>query len=404
MIYRYQACRSDKQIVSGTIEAETENMAEQALYEAGFQYVLSLKNSLSRPSLYKLIPSLFGVKTSDIIEFSRQLATFMASGSSLSSSLQLMEGQATKPALKEVISGLNREVLAGKLFSEALKKYPQAFPRFYWQNLVTSEKTGNIETGLKQVADFMEARAAISNKVKRAMAYPLFVVLLSFGVMGLLVTLVLPPLLKLFESFQSELPFATRAVIASASFVSDFKIQLFLAVIAVIAVTLTCLRVPLTRVYLERMVLRLPVVGRIVLYRNLGNFCSTASMLLAVGLPLTEIMDVIIENTAGNLVFTEAVTRLKDRLVQGDGLAKPMAENSLFPGTMANMVATGEHTGTFDSVFGTLASYYERQTDQRIKSLVGLIEPALTVVIGLMVALMLFSIIMPIYQIVGRVR
>ena len=404
MIYQYQAYRTSKEIASGTIEAASEILAEKALYEAGFQYVLNLRTSPPRLSVHGLLPTLFGVKRPDIIEFSRQLAAFITSGSSLTSALQLMEEQITKPAMKELVAGLTKEIQGGSSFSQAINNYPGAFPHFYWQVIKTSEKTGDLETGLKQVADYLETQAMIANKIQRAVAYPIFVVVMAIGVMIMQMTLVLPPVIKLFASYKADLPQVTIFVIGTTNFFTNYKFHLLIGIIAIVCMMFLFRRLPGGRRALERLMLTMPMVGTIILYRNLGNFCRTTHMLLKTGLSLPEIMDVVIQTAGSNSIFIQALTNVQKRLLQGEGLAQPMVEDHLFPRMMVKMVATGEQTGTFESIFGTLSDFYERQTDQRIKSLITWIEPTLTVVVGMIVAIMLFAIIIPIYQIIGKVH
>lgn len=404
MIYQYRAYRSDKQVSSGTIEAASEGMAERALYEAGFQYVLSLQVSPPRRSLHSLLPTLFGVKSQDIIDFSRQLATFVTSGFSLLFSLQLLEEQITKPAMKEVVAGLIKELQAGSSLSQALNNYPHVFPRFYWQYIRTSEKTGDLDNGLKQISDYLETRSMMASKIMRALSYPLFVILIAIGVMVMMMTTVLPAMLKLFESFKADMPAITLMVINSVNFVNIHKIQILVVIAAIVFGIWLFSRLPGGKRAMDRIMLKLPVAGPVVLYRNLGNFCRTVSMLLRAGLPLPEIMEVTIQTTGNNTVFIQALKDIREKLIQGEGLAHSMKEAPVFPGMMVKMVTTGEQTGTFETTFATLADYYERQTDQRIKTLISWIEPVMTVIIGLVVSLMLFSVIIPIYQISGKVH
>lgn len=404
MIYQYQAYRSDKQIALGTIEADSEKLAEEALYEAGFQYVLNLRARPARQGIRQLVPSLFGVKKQDIVDFSRQLASFLESGSSLIASLQLMEEQIGEAALKDIISDLIKELYSGKSFSQALGKHPDIFPTSFRHVVKTSEKTGDLAHGLKQVSEHLEKQLAIASSIRRALAYPLFIMLMALGVTILMITVIFPPLIQMFSSFDAELPGITLLVIGVVNFIDAFKIQILLLLILAAVLFWLYTRLPAGRRALDRFVLGLPLIGSVILQHNLGLFCRTGSMLLKSGLQLPDIMDIASQSTGTNSVFIEALKESKEKLMQGEGLSKPMAANPLFPRMMVKMIATAEQTGTLEQALTTLASHYERQSEQKIKSLIAWIEPVMTIIIGLVVAGMLFSIIIPIYSIMGKVH
>ncbi len=391
-------------MAAGTIEASSERMAEDALYQAGFKYVLDLQSKSPPLSIHRLLPSLLGVKTGDIIDFSRQLAAFIESGSSLHTALELLEEQAGKPALKEVISGIIDQLEEGTSFSQAIESYANIFPHSYRQVIQSSEKVGELEVGLKQIADYLENRAAIMDKIRRALAYPIFVICLAIGVVVLLVTTVLPPILKLFSSFQADLPKITLIAIAIVNFFSSYKVHLMVGLLLIIALLVLGSRIPEGRLVLDRLVLRLPVIGALVVQHQLGLFCRTSSMLLAAGLPLPDILEVATRSASHNRVVMRSLTILREKLMQGEGLARPMSEDKLFPPMMLRMINVGEQTGTLESALETLAAYYERHTGKTIQSLIATIEPALTIAIGIGIAFVMYSMVIPIYSIMGKVH
>ena len=235
MNYQYNALNSDQAVASGRVQAVSEKMAEEALYRAGFKYVLNLKAVPGKKTLSQLIPSLFGVKTRDIIDFSRQLASFLDSGSSLRVALELLKDQATKPAMRKVITDINNRLEEGNPFSLAIKDYPEVFPFSYYQVIQSCEKSGDLVQGLNQIADYMEKRAIINDKIKRALAYPAFVILLAIGVIVMMVTTVLPPILKLFSSFQADLPKVTVYALGILNFFLEYKLVILIVIIMLIA-------------------------------------------------------------------------------------------------------------------------------------------------------------------------
>jgi type IV pilus assembly protein PilC len=404
MLYRYQAYNVNKQIAEGSIESLSEKNAEEALYQAGYKYVLNLKAVPARKSFSQLVPTLFGIKNQDIIDFSRQLASFLETGSSLHGSLQLIQDQASKAALKEVIAGIIRNLEAGQSFSQAVKNYPATFPYSYWQIIQSSEKAGELEKGLKQIAQYMERKAVIAEKIKRALTYPVFIIMMAIGVTALLVTTVLPSMLKLFAGFKADLPPLTVFVINLMNFITDYKFHILVALVVIIGSLLVYSRTPGGRFNMHKLILKLPFIGSVIIWHNLGNFCRTVSMLLSAGLPLPDILDVAIQSSRSNLSISESLITLKQKVMQGEGLARPMATDKLFPKMMLRMVTVGESTGTLDSSFAVLADYYEEHSQKRIQSMISAIEPTLTVIIGIGIAFVMLSMVLPIYTVIGRVR
>jgi len=403
MAYQFTAYTLDKRIVQGRIDATSEDMAEEALYRAGYQRILSLREVRLSLSLEKLMPTLFGVKPQDVIDFSHQLATLIESGISIFTALELLKEQAPRAAFRKIIAGLVEELQGGNSFSQALSKYPQVFSYTYCQVVKASEQAGNLEAGLRQVAGYMEKQATTTNRVKRALAYPAMVLLMAIGVFALLITVALPPLVGLFNSLGAELPLTTKLLIATADFLINYKLYLLGGVFTLIILTLGYLQLPAGKLTMDRLKLKIPVIGSINIEHNMCHFCQTTSMLLKAGLPLPQIMDIAIQ-TVGNRIIRQALRNVKEKLIQGQGLSQPMAAIELFPRLLVEMVAVGEKTGTIDSTLATLADYYEERVDQRINTLISMIEPFLTVVIGLVVAFIALSLITPLYSILRSIK
>jgi type IV pilus assembly protein PilC len=404
MIYKYQAYGLNRQVAEGTIEAASVKVAEDTLYQAGYKYVLNLEALSPRLNIRQFLPSFFGVKTDEIINFSRQLALFIEGGSSLRTSLELLHDQADKPALKDVIAGIIGKLEGGNSFSQAVKDYPHVFPHSYWQVVQSSEKSGDLDKGLRQIAAYLENRAKIAGKIRRALAYPIFVICLAIGVIVLLVTTVLPSLVKLFDSYQTALPPITVIALSLLNFILDYKFLLLVVILSIVVTIILISRFPPGKIFLDRLALKLPVVGPIAIENTMGHFCRTASMLLTAGLPLPNILDISIQSVSGNQIVLRSFTKLKEKLLQGDGLATPLAQDPLFPKMMVRMVGVGEKTGTLDASMGTLATYYEEHTEKKIQSLIALIEPVLTVVIGMGIAFIMISMVLPIYTVIKHVR
>jgi len=400
MAYQFKAYTRDKRVVQGTIEAASEITAEEALYRAGYQRVLGLKQMRPGLSWEQLLPTLFRIKTQDVIDFSRQLATLIESGITILTALQLLEEQAFRPVFSKVITGLVSELRGGSSFSQALSKYPQAFSYTYCQVLKAGEQAGNLEVSLRQIAGYMERQVATAKRIKGAMTYPMVVLCMAIGVFVILITVALPPLVGLFNALGTELPWMTKLLMATADFLINYKFYL-LGGAAIVAISIIgYLRLPAGKLAMDRLWLKLPLIGPINVQRNVGHFCRTTSMLLKAGLLLPQTMSIVIQ-TVGNRIIRQTLKEVREKLVQGQGLSQPMATIDLFPRLMVEMVSVGEKTGNLDSTLATLGDYYEQRVDQRVNTLISMIGPALTAGVGLIVAFIALSIITPLYSILG---
>jgi type IV pilus assembly protein PilC len=400
MTYKYTVTAADNKVLNGVIVAESEDEAEQALHQAGYSNVLALRKARPPLNLSQMLPSVLGPKPRDIIDLSLQLSDLIESGVDILTSLRLLENQAPKAAMRDIIHGLTLELQEGSVLSEALARYPDVFSDTYRQVIMASEQAGNLEVGLRQMAGFKQRRLDEKSKLTKALSYPVMVLLMAVGVLILLVTVVLPPLVGLFESFESELPWTTKAIISMTEFLTTYKFSILGVVVALALPAVLVFRRPEGKLLMDKIMLRLPVIGRIVVERNMAQFCRTASMLLSAGLPLPQMMDIAM-NTLGNRVISGALAAVKDRSVQGQGLAGPMAENPLFPRLMVGRLQVGEKAGNLESAMSSLADFYEKQADRRIDAATSMIEPALTIGVGLMIGIMAVSVVTPIYSLTG---
>jgi type IV pilus assembly protein PilC len=398
MAYKYQAYTSDRKIVRGTIEVASEKLAEGALYSAGYENILSLEEVRPGLSLDSLIPTFFGVRGQEVIDFSNQLATLVESGISLLTSLQLLAGQTVKKPLKRILSGLVEDIQGGNSLSQALGGYPKVFSSTYCQMIKASEQVGKLGTGLKQAAVYLERQTEANQKIKRAVMYPIFVLVMAIGVSVLLITVALPPLINLFNSLSAELPWMTRLLIVTAGFLMDSGLYVLGGILVAILLIIALLRLPSVKIAIDATVLKIPVIGAIVIERSMQFFCRTTAMLLAAGLRLPVIMDIVIQNSRNRIIHA-ALIQVKDSLVQGSGLSQPMAANEIFPPLLVEMVVVGEKTGAMDTTLATLAEFYEKKVDRRIDALIAMIEPVLTVIVGLVVIFLALSMITPLYSI-----
>lgn len=318
MTFKYRVYSTDKKLVEGRLEVGSESLAEAALYQAGFQNIISLEEVTPGTGMENLIPILFGVKSQDVIDISNQLATLVQSGITILSALKLLEGQATKKAFKKICGSLIQEIQAGNPLSQALSQYPRVFPETYCQIIKASEQAGTLEVGFKQGAKYLEKRARANQKIKRAMMYPAFILVMAIGVAVLLIAVALPPLINLFQSLNADLPWTTSLLVGISNFFSANGLPVLGGVIGIIILIFFILRLPSVKLAGDKLLLKTPVIGKIIIERSMGLFCQTTSMLLLAGLRLPQIIDMVIQGNR-NQVIRSAFKNVRERLVQGRG-------------------------------------------------------------------------------------
>jgi len=401
MDYRYIGYTEDRKLVKGTLAAVSPEVAAESLTRRGYQ-VLSLKPIASfLPTWEKLFPSLFQIKPGVVIMFSRQLALLLESGTDIVTSLQLLQGQITNRVFHKVLSEVIADLRAGNRLSASLSKHPAIFPQLYCRSLSVGEQTGGLETVLRQVADYMEKEATAKQGIKKALAYPIMVSIVAIVVVAVLVTFVLPSFMGLYSTLGAELPLATRLLLAMVDGLQSYGVYLLATLVAVGVLAAIYSRTPAGKYQLDRLALSLPLVGRITLLNELTRCCRSMSILFRSGLPLTEIMSMSIEGS-GNRVVRDALTSVQQDMLKGEGLSRPMSKNGIFLPMMVQMVRVGEETGNLDVTLQTTAQAYEAEADDKTRALVGFIQPALTLAIGLVVAFITIALLSAMYSVFGQ--
>ena len=367
---------------------------------AGYQ-VIQLKARAQFLSLDKLLAHLFPIKSAEIILFYRQLALLLESGIDIVTSLELLQSQVSNRALKEVLGEVISDLRGGNQFSAALGKHPEIFSSICCQSLRVGEQTGGLEIMLRQIADYLEKEAAATKGVKNALMYPVAASIFAIAVMGILVTFVLPTFGKLYSSLGAELPLITRILLDIASKLQSYGIYLLLAILIAVGLAFAYVKTPDGRYKLDKLILRLPLVGRITHLKELARCCRSISILFRAGLPLTEIMSLLTQG-GGNRVLVKALSSVQQDMIKGEGLSQPMAKNTIFLPMMVQMVKVGEETGKLDTTLMAVAQSYEAEAEDKIRSFTALIQPTMTLIIGLVICFVALSSTSAMYSIYGQ--
>ncbi|NQT72766.1 MAG: type II secretion system F family protein [Chloroflexi bacterium] len=396
MSYSYVVYTTDKEVLRGTIDVHSESLAEETLEMAGYQ-VLSLQETRKRNILEEQFPRIFGIKNEDVIAFCEELAIMLGAGIPLHSALRLIEEQTESGSFRDVIAGLSRELQSGAAFSDACTRYPKIFPDAFCRIVRAGEQSGNLDEALTQAVIYMQKGTAIIKEVRSVMMYPCFIVVLAIFVVILMITVAMPPLMGLFSDLGAELPLPTKILMSVTSFVSDFKFHLLGLLITLVGLGFWYFRGPAGHLFIDKFVLKIPIIRTIIIQTNMALFSRTMSVLLTSGVPLPQIMDVV-QRTTGNSVIRQALMDVQEGIYEGQGIGACMTRNKIFPPLLVRMVNAGEQTGTLESNLHKMANYYENEAQKKVKAFVAMLEPGMTVILGLGVGFIAISLIMPMYS------
>jgi type IV pilus assembly protein PilC len=395
MDYTYLGYTGDQQIVKGKISAADERTAADMLSNIGYR-VVSLKPAS------RFFSTSFGlfqnrVKSTEMITFSRQLALLLESGVGIIQGLELLQTQSTSSGLKRVLLDVINNLRGGKSLSLALAQHPQVFNKLYCKMIGVGEQTGSLETVLKSLATYTERQTASISKLKQAMMYPIIVGCLGIVVAIIMLTVLLPPLIKMFNTLGGRLPLPTLILLSVMNFLTHYGVFLLVGLSALIVVGFLYSRTPNGRYQRDTLMLRLPLIGRLNLVTELGRACRSLSVLFRAGLPIPEVMALTIQAT-GNRVIARALSQVEHGMLRGQGMAKPMSSNPVFLPMMVEMTKVGEETGSLDESLIMVAENFEIEADRRTQALLSMIEPVMTLAMGLGVGFLAMAVFMPIYS------
>jgi type IV pilus assembly protein PilC len=398
MAYQYVAYTKQGELIQGRIEANSERAAEESLWQMGYT-VTTLREAVAGGG-----KAFSGakVKTRDLIVFSRQLATLIESGIPIVRALQLLQEQVTK-GLGVILTEMIQDVQQGRFLSEAVGKHPKTFSNLYIRLIEVGERTGNLEMVLRQLAVYMEKADALKRKIRSAMSYPAFVLVLMVVVVFIMLTVALPPMMGLFTSFGAELPLPTRILLALTNFFSKWKFFILGGMVATAVGLVLTFRSEPGRLFFDGLMVKIPIIKRVTIQGAVARMCRSITTLLRAGLALPEILAMVIRSES-NRIISGKLDQVRGDLLQGHGLADPLAEHKLFPGMLVQMVRVGEETGSLDGNMETLAIFFEEEVDRAVAGMAATIEPAMTVIIGLGVGFIALAVIMPMYSLMGSIK
>lgn len=343
------------------------------------------------------------VSFSDVVIMTRQLATMIEAGLVLSEALDILEEQQENKRLKKILGTVSTDVKGGLDFATAIEKHPDAFPPLYSRLIRAGQASGKMDTILLELATNLEKEREFKSRVKGAMIYPMVIAVMMIAVMMIMVFFVMPKLMGLYQDSGIELPLPTKIMITSASFLINFWWALLAAIVGAVVGGKKYLATPEGKLVFDKVLLKLPVVGRVATVVILTNFTRTFGLLVSSGLSILDSIK-IVSNIVGNRVYKDGLDISYKGVERGLPFSTQLLGLPVFPKIVGQMVKTGEETGKLDDIMFRLSEYFESEADNSLKNLTTLIEPIVLIVLGIGVGLLVISVILPIYQLTTNIK
>ena len=340
-----------------------------------------------------------GIKTRDLVIFTRQFATMIDAGLPLVQCLDILGNQQPNKTFQTIIREVKADVEQGSTFADALRKHPKPFDDLYVNLVQAGEIGGILDTILNRLAVYLEKADALAKKVKGAMVYPGTVTVVAIGVVVLMLTKVIPTFEKMFADFGGELPGPTQVVVAISHFMQHWT-PLMLAVIvgSFVAFGAGRRKSMKFRRSTDALALKLPIFGSLLRKVAVARFTRTLGTMIASGVPILDGLD-IVARTAGNMIIEEALRKVRAAITEGKTIAEPLAESDVFPGMVTQMIAVGEETGAMETMLSKIADFYDEEVDAAVDALTAMLEPLMMVFLGGTVGGLLIAMYLPIFKI-----
>ncbi len=380
-------------VAKGEMQVPNQTTAKAQLRKQG----IAIKTVKRKPkSLFG--PSKKPIKASDIAVFTRQLATMMKAGVPLVQAFDIVAEGLDNPSMKELVFGIKNEVASGTGLAVSMSKHPRHFDDLFCSLVDSGEQSGALETMLDRVATYKEKTEALKSKIKKAMTYPIAVICVAIVVTGILLVKVVPQFAETFSSFGADLPAFTLFVVKLSEFAqANWYIILGLIIVAVIAFREAVVRSKTFSDNVDRITLKLPIVGPIINQAVVARFARTLSTTFAAGVPLVDSLDSV-AGAAGNAVYAKAIAKIRDEVTAGLQLNQAIRNTNLFPSMLMQMVAIGEESGALDEMLEKVALHYEVEVDNSVDGLTALLEPLIMSVLGVLIGGLMIAMYLPIFQ------
>ena len=403
-VYEYHGLSAQGKKIKGIIDAPTPRVARTKL-RAMEIFPVDIREEIQMPQKAEdpLAKFFQRIRPQDISIITRQLATLLEAGTPLVSALDAIIEQTDNHALKKVVAQVREEIKEGRSFADALEPHRKVFTDLYVNMIRAGEESGALEGVLLRLADFTENQTRLRNRIRAALAYPIFMVIIGTAILGFLLTFVIPTVSQVFAEMGQTLPLPTRILLGVSAVFRKFWWALIGAFILLAGGARRYLQTPKGALQWDRIKLRLPLFGKIILQGAVARFARTLATLLQGGLPILNSLD-IVKTVVNNQLLAQAIEETKLAVREGEGIAPSLKTSGLFPSMVTHMIATGEASGNLEKMLVKVADAYEAEVETKVTALTSILEPVIILAMGLVVGFIVISILLPIFEMNQLVR
>lgn len=396
--FEYQALDPRGRTVRGVSAGDSARQVRQELRDQGLTplAVVGVSEEVKQGQASRRVHRT-RIKINELAVITRQFATLLGSGLTVEDSLYALIKQAEGHGVKTVLSGIRAQVVEGRSLAEAIASYPRSFPEIFQASVAAGEQSGNLDVVLDRLANYVEARQGLQQRIGVALIYPAILTVVAVLIVVGLLTYVVPKVVKVFEDSGQELPWLTRALIGLSEFLQQYGPWLLLAAVVALIAWSLLLRQPQVRYALHGAYLRMPGIRRLTRGVNSARMARTLAILAGSGVPLLSAMRSC-EGVIGNLVLRGNLRDAAAEVAEGVSINKALARSGNFPPLLVQMVASGETSGRLDEMLDKAATALERELESRIAVLVGLFEPVMILLMGGLVLVIVLAILLPIFD------
>jgi len=397
-VFEYTGRTPTGQTVSGTLEAKNKQELMQLLRR---QRVIVTNVKRKSKSLNLTIGT--GVKAVEISRFTRQFAVMIEAGLPLVQCLDILAAQTTNKVLAKVIANVRDTVSSGSTLADALAKEKKVFDQLYVSMIEAGEVGGALDVILKRLADYREKADAIKRKIKGALTYPAIMLVMLVLISFIMLTFIIPIFAGMFEGLGAELPKPTQIVINLSNWLKGNLHLIIGGAILIVIIYKLMRKNSKTRYYIDYLFLKLPLFGMLIRKTAVARFSRTLGTLIQSGVNIIDALQVTAK-TAGNDVIARAIKNAIIAISQGETIAKPLEESGVFPPMVVQMINVGEKTGNLDTMLAKIADFYEEEVDSAVETLTAMIEPLMTIIMGIVVGGLLVAMYLPMFDIIGKIK
>jgi general secretion pathway protein F len=382
----------------GLVEGDTAKHVRQILRERSLLPVKVTEVAQKEAKRQSSFSLRKGLSSNELALVTRQLASLSQSGLPLEEALLAVSQQNDMPRTKSILLGVRGKVMEGHTLADGLAEFPQAFPELYRATVAAGEQSGHLDVVLERLADYTEARSELKQRVTNAMIYPISLVVFAIAIISFMLATVVPKIVNVFANTQAELPGLTRGLIATSDFLRDYWLFLIIGIAAVGYGVWRLLQKDGPRRRYHRLLLAMPITGQLTRGINTARFTRTFSILAGSGVPILDAMKISAE-VIENLPMRDAVNEAAIKVREGAAISRSLEASKLFPPMMVHLVASGEAGGRLEEMLSRAAAGQEREVDGLISTMLGILQPALIVVMGGVVLMIVLAILLPIFEI-----